>query len=105
MVKMISDLVELQNILETNQKIIIDFTASWCGPCQRIGPVFTELSERNPQIICIKIDVDNEDTKEICKICEVRSMPTFVVVSNGEVVNTLVGSDPHSLEQLFSSAS
>ena len=105
MVKMISDLVELQQILETNGSIIIDFTASWCGPCQQIGPVFNELSQTYSNITCIKIDVDNADTKEICKLCEVRSMPTFVVVKHGEVVNRLVGSDPSSLENLFSSAS
>jgi len=105
MVKMITNLMELQQILETNRNIIIDFTASWCGPCQRIGPVFTELSEKYSNIVCIKVDVDNEDTKEICSICEVRSMPTFVLVSNGEVTQKIVGSDPQSLEQLFSSAS
>jgi|TARA_B110000305_G_C19157603_1_gene501052 thioredoxin 1 len=105
MVKMISNLVELQNILETNRFVIIDFTASWCGPCQRIGPVFSELSENNPNVACIKIDVDNEDTKQICSLCEVRSMPTFVLVKYGEVVDKLTGSDPSSLERLFSSAS
>ena len=104
MVKMVNGLIELQQILENNRNIIIDFTASWCGPCQRIGPVFSELSEKYSNVVCIKVDVDNPDTKEMCSICEVRSMPTFVLVSSGEITQKLVGSDPKSLEQLFSRA-
>ena len=105
MVKLVTDLAELQTIFENNPTVIIDFTATWCGPCQNIAPVFKELSEQYPEITCIKIDVDNETTKEICTLCEVRSMPTFIVVKNGTLVNKIVGASRNSLESLFSGAS
>jgi|TARA_B110000211_G_C14035317_1_gene534224 thioredoxin 1 len=105
MVKLITDLVELQNIFETNSTVIIDFTAKWCGPCQDIAPVFEELSKKNPGITCIKIDVDNENTKEICSLCEVNSMPTFIAVKNGTIINKIVGASRNSLVSLFTSAS
>jgi len=104
MVKLITDLTELQSILEQNANIIIDFTATWCGPCRNIAPVFEELSQEYTNVVCIKIDVDNESTQELCRLCEVRSMPTFILVSNGSIVNKVVGASRNSLESLFTSA-
>ena len=67
---------EFKNIIENyNSLIAVDFTATWCGPCKKIAPVFNELNNKYNNVMFIKVDVDdNEETSEACNI---RAMPTF----------------------------
>uniref|UniRef100_A0A0G4IE57 Thioredoxin domain-containing protein n=1 Tax=Chromera velia CCMP2878 TaxID=1169474 RepID=A0A0G4IE57_9ALVE len=79
-------------------KILIDFTATWCGPCQRIAPIFAELAtEMEGKIILIKVDVDaNGETAEKFGI---EAMPTFKVVdpSTKSAIEEVVGGDPSKM--------
>ena len=101
MVLLIEDLVSIQNILEKNTYTLIDFTASWCGPCKHIGPIFEELSKQYVNVMCVKVDVDKPETKELCSLCKVRSMPTFMLIKNGQIINQFSGASKENLIKML----
>ena len=66
-------------------KYLLDFSAKWCGPCQRIKPFFEELKNNNSEIKFIVYDVDiDTDVRDLFKI---DCMPTFVAIKNGEIID------------------
>ena len=69
--------------------VIVDFFATWCGPCKMIAPVFERLSAENPAIKFVKVDVDA--LEEICMQFSIRSMPTFVALKDGTEVQRFSG--------------
>merc|ERR1711963_256036 len=69
------------------KNIIIDFTATWCGPCKMIGPTFVQLSDEFPNLVFVKIDVDEAD--ELAALCGVSAMPTFMVFSSKDADNDM----------------
>ena len=82
-----------------SQAIIIDFTASWCPPCQMIKPIFESLAEQyQGKVVFIKVDVD--DQSDIAQQFEVSCMPTFVVLKDGQVVGRMEGANKAGLEAL-----
>jgi thioredoxin 1 len=79
--------------------VVIDFSATWCGPCRMIAPLFKELSESIEDVVFVKIDVDeNPDT---AAKYNVSAMPTFVFLKAGEVVDRLMGANPARLQELI----
>ncbi|CAM9525280.1 unnamed protein product, partial [Discosporangium mesarthrocarpum] len=79
--------------------VVIDFTATWCGPCQNIAPAFEQLSEEleGEGVIFLKIDVDeNEETAQKYSVFQ---MPTFLFIRNGEVVDQFSGANAAVLRQ------
>jgi len=70
-------------------KIILDFFADWCGPCKKLGPVFSELSNQYSNITFIKIDTDSAE--ELAKHYNVSALPTVIYINNGEVVSIIKG--------------
>ena len=74
------------------QYVLVDFWASWCGPCRMLSPVVDEIAEENPQIKVGKINVDEEG--DLAASFGVMSIPTLVVIKNGQVVNQSVGVVP-----------
>jgi len=76
--------------------MVIDFTASWCGPCQRIAPVFERLSNEFAAAIFLKVDV--EECPETAHSYSVEAMPTFIFVKNKVVLTRIRGADPTALE-------
>ncbi|XP_054161432.1 thioredoxin-like protein 1 [Oppia nitens] len=79
-----------------NHVLVIDFTASWCGPCQRIAPVFERLSNTYSNGVFLKVDV--EQCPETAHSYSVEAMPTFVFIKNRVVLTRIRGADPTSLE-------
>eukprot|EP00960_Hanusia_phi_P047417 758396-Hanusia_phi.AAC.2 len=84
MVKDVATKEEFDSIIAGAKPVFVDFSATWCGPCQRIGPVFHKLADEfGDKCVCIKIDVD--DNEETAAACGVESMPTFHVYKNGKL--------------------
>jgi thioredoxin len=75
--------------------VVVDFTATWCGPCQMIAPLFDELSEKNPDVVFVKVDVD--ENQETAAACGINCMPTFQFYKNGAKTFEMQGADPNQL--------
>ncbi|XP_071082719.1 thioredoxin-like [Haliotis cracherodii] len=76
--------------------IVVDFFATWCGPCIHIAPVLESLSKKYPSVLFFKVDVDkNTETSEEC---DISCMPTFKYYKNGKEVDSLEGADEKTLE-------
>ena len=79
-------------VLESNKTVLIDFWAEWCGPCRMLSPVVDEIANEKPDVKVCKVNVDNEP--ELATQFGVMSIPTLVVIKDGEVVNQSVGVQP-----------
>ena len=76
--------------------VVVDFTATWCGPCQNIAPKFKEFASVYRNAIFVKCDVDNCD--ETAAKFRVRCMPTFKIIKEGKQLGEVQGADPAALE-------
>ncbi|XKL64153.1 hypothetical protein PGB90_004239 [Kerria lacca] len=76
--------------------VVVDYTASWCGPCKRIAPIFEELSRKYNRAIFLKVDVDR--CKEAAASQGVSAMPTFILYRNKTKLDRIQGADPQALE-------
>ncbi|XP_078385336.1 thioredoxin-like isoform X1 [Cetorhinus maximus] len=76
--------------------VVIDFSATWCGPCQTIKPRFHELAEKNPSVIFCEVDVD--DAPDLAEQCQISCMPTFHFYKDGERVFDFAGANRTTLE-------
>ena len=79
-------------VLQSADTVLLDFGATWCGPCRMIAPIVEEIANENPGIILGKINVDEE--MELAMQFGVASIPTLVVMKGGEAVNKAVGYAP-----------
>ncbi len=79
-------------VLNSDKTVLIDFYADWCGPCRMVGPIVDEIAEEREDIKVCKINVDEEG--ELAEQFGVSSIPSLVVMKNGEIVNQSVGAKP-----------
>lgn len=79
-------------VINSEKPVLLDFWAPWCGPCRMVGPAMEEIAAEHPNIKVGKINVDEQP--ELARQFRVMSIPTLVVMKNGEVVNRSVGSKP-----------
>jgi thioredoxin 1 len=87
-----------KEVISSKKPILVDFWASWCGPCQMIAPIVEEISnELSERIEVGKINVDEQP--EIAIKYDVMSIPTLILFKDGKVVNTIIGY--HSKEEIL----
>ena len=97
MVEKITQQIFEEQIKTSEKTVLIDFYAEWCGPCKMVAPIVHEIAEENPQITVVKVDVDEETPLAIQ--FGVQSIPTLVVMKNGQIANKAIGF--RSKEQLL----
>ena len=80
-------------LLQDKKLVIVDFWATWCGPCRMLSPILDQIEEEMPdQITVVKVNVDDAD--EIAAQYRIMSIPTLLFVKNGEIVDKTVGAMP-----------
>ena len=78
-----------QEVLKSDTPVMVDFWASWCGPCRMVAPIMDELSEEVTDAKICKVNVDDEG--ELAAQYRIMSIPTIMIFKNGEVVEKIVG--------------
>ena len=81
-----------QEVLHSDKPVLVDFWASWCGPCQMVLPIMDEIADERSDIKVCKINVDEQ--KELARQFRVMSIHSLAVFNNGEMVNRSTGAKP-----------
>lgn len=76
-------------VLQSDKPVLVDFWATWCGPCQMMAPVIQEIETEHPDILVGKINVDEE--ADLAMQYKVASIPTLVLFKDGEIVSKTIG--------------
>lgn len=79
-------------VLNSEKIVLVDFWASWCGPCRMVSPIVDEIAEEMPEIKVGKVNVDEEG--ELALKFQVMSIPSLFIFKNGEIVEQSVGAKP-----------
>lgn len=81
-----------ETVKSSEKTVLLDFYADWCGPCRMVSPIVDEIAEERDDLLVGKVNVDNEP--ELAEQFGVFSIPTLVVMKNGEIVNQSTGARP-----------
>ncbi|MGI6336827.1 MAG: thioredoxin [Eubacteriales bacterium] len=81
-----------KEVMESDKPVLLDFWASWCGPCRMVSPVLDEIAKETPSIKVGKVNVDEQ--RELASAFHILSIPTLVVIKNGKIVNQAMGARP-----------
>ena len=81
-----------EEVMNSEKPVLLDFWASWCGPCRMVGPIIDEIAAEHPEYKVVKINVDEEP--KLASQFQVVSIPTLVVMKNGQIVQQSAGARP-----------
>lgn len=79
-------------VLKSDKTVLLDFWASWCGPCKMVSPIVDQIADEHPEIKVGKVNVDEE--QELAAEFKVMSIPSLFVVKDGKITNQAVGAMP-----------
>ncbi|MDO4487851.1 MAG: thioredoxin [Eubacteriales bacterium] len=79
-------------VLNSDKPVLVDFWATWCGPCRMLAPVIAEIAEEHPEIKVCKVNVDEEP--ELASAFNVMSIPTVIAFKEGKATGTVIGYRP-----------
>lgn len=82
------NLKQLQDLIAAGKPLLVDFWATWCGPCKALAPILETLSLDYEKIQFVKVDIDKDN---IAKEFEIRSIPTLRIYSGGKLLSAKVG--------------
>ncbi|XP_004574214.1 thioredoxin [Maylandia zebra] len=101
MVREVKNLEEFQSILKEagDKLVVVDFTATWCGPCKQIAPLFAQMAadDDNKNVIFLKVDVD--EAEDVSSSCGISCMPTFHFYKNNQKVHEFSGANVNTLKE------
>jgi thioredoxin 1 len=87
--KEIENIEEFKNIIKSPNYSVVDFYATWCGPCKSISPIYETFPNIYRELNFYKIDVDK--SSQICDLCKISSMPTFCIFHQGKIISKIRG--------------
>lgn len=81
-----------KEVLHSDKPVLLDFFASWCGPCRMVGPILDEIAEEREDIKVCKVNIDEQP--ELASRFRIMSVPTLMVLKNGQIMEQSVGARP-----------
>lgn len=94
---------EFNDIITSNKLVVVDFFATWCGPCRALSPYIDELSTNNHHILFAKANID--ETPVIANELYVKSLPCVIIFENGKEINRVVGFNKQKLQAIIENLS
>jgi thioredoxin 1 len=80
-----------QDVLQAKQPVLVDFSASWCGPCKMLTPILEELQGEYKDITFYKMDIDDQANREVVQEHSIMSVPTLILFKKGVAVGSILG--------------
>ena len=81
-----------KEVLNSDKPVLLDFFASWCGPCRMVGPILDEIAQEREDIKVCKVNIDEQP--ELASRYRIMTIPTLMVLKNGQIVEQSVGAKP-----------
>jgi len=81
-----------KEVLNSDKPVLLDFFASWCGPCRMVGPILEEIAQEREDIKVCKVNIDEQP--ELASRFRVMSIPTLMVMKDGQIVDQSIGARP-----------
>ena len=81
-----------EKVIKSDKPVLVDFYATWCGPCKMIAPILEEIAEEHPEYVIAKVNVDEEP--ELARMFKVQSIPMIALVKNNTFLDMSVGYVP-----------
>ena len=102
-IKSIVENYELQSELKNNKNVIALFSASWCGPCKTIKPLYQQYSQDSKYVNIQFLYIDIDDADDLCNLYKIKSVPTFILFIDGKVCEQMQGVDRNRLVEILDS--
>lgn len=102
MVKKIQSKSEFDSEIASGKLVVVDFFATWCGPCVSIAPLFENLSKVETKVVFLKVDID--ELSDVAEQCGITAMPTFQIYKNKVKVGEVVGASIDKVKQELAKA-